>query len=133
MSIRPTHKCFKCKEVFRNEDMIEYSSPRSNTKHWFCKKCGDEQVQRDKFNDKVCSLFGIKLPGSQIWTQRKNLINTYGYTDEIIIDCLDYVYNIEGLKKLKPTLGLVTPSNVEKMMKYKRLQQAKSMNLARAM
>ena len=63
MSIRPTHKCCKCKEIFRNEDMVEYATPRSNAKHWYCQKCYGEQIERDRFNDKVCSLFGIKRPG----------------------------------------------------------------------
>lgn len=132
MAIRPSHKCHKCGEVFRNEDMVNYASPRSKTSYWYCKKCYEEQLEQDRFNDTVCSLFGIKRPGSQIWSQRKNLIEKYGYTDSIIIDCLDYVYNVENLKKIKPTLGLVTPTNVEKMMKYKRRKSAESAVLAAA-
>lgn len=133
MAIRPTHKCFKCKEVFRNEEMVEYSGPRSNTKHWYCKQCHDKQIEKDRFSDTVCRIFGIKLPGAMIWTQRERLINEYGYTDDTIIQCLEYIYNVEKYKKIKPTLGLVTPTNIDKMRQYQRTKKNNSLNLAHAM
>jgi hypothetical protein len=99
MAIRPTHKCHVCKEVFRNEDMVSYTGPKAKTSYWYCKKCYNEKIEQEKFANKVCTIFGIKTPGPRIWTERKRLIDTYGYSDETIVDCLDYIYNV--LKKQK--------------------------------
>lgn len=130
--MRKTYKCHNCHEVFRAEEMIEYTSLGSKTSYRYCKKCYEIQKNREEFSNKVCEIFGLKRPNSQIWSQRKYLINTYGYTDNTIIDCLDYIYNVEKFKKQKITLGLVNPISVEKMMKYKRAQQQKANTIARA-
>lgn len=133
MAIRPTHKCHTCGEVFRNEEMVNYSTIRSKTAYWYCKKCYDKKIWREKFIDKVCIIFGIKAPGSKIWKQRELIQEKYGYSDEILIDCLDYIYNIEKFEKLKPTLGLINPMMVDKMMQYKRQEKNKAMQLTNAM
>ena len=60
--------------------------------------CYEDNIEREKFSNKVCEIFGIKSPGPVIWTQRKKLRDTYGYTDSAIIDCLEYIYNVLKLK-----------------------------------
>ena len=117
--MRKTYKCHNCHQIFRAEEIIEYASLNSKTSYRYCKNCYEQQKSRDEFSNKICEIFGIKRPDVKIWTQRKYLIDTYGYTDNIIIDCLDYVYNVEKFKKQKSTLGLVNPISVEKMIKYK--------------
>ena len=132
MAIRPTHKCHTCKEVFRNEEMVNYATPRSKTSYWYCKKCYNEKMAQEEFSNKVCSIFGIKTPGPRIWTERKRLIDTYGYSDETIVNCLDYIYNVLKKPKKVETIYLVNPTMVDEMMQYRRNQHAGSLNLVRA-
>ena len=91
-----TRKCAGCKQDIRKDEMIQYATPSGKTTYWFCKSCYEEKLEREKFQNKVCQIFGIKSPGPVIWTQRKRLRDTYGYTDEVIVDCLDYIYNVEN-------------------------------------
>jgi len=59
-------------------------------------------------------------------------MDTYGYTDNVIADCLDYLYNVKKVKKLSSSLALVNPRNVEEMKKYKRNQTASVGTIAAA-
>ena len=115
-----TRVCFNCKESFLKDDMIQYASTRAKQTHWYCPKCYKEKIERDNFTDIVCKIFGIKAPGPRIWKERKRLIDTYGYTDQTIIDCLDYLYNIKKMKKLSESLCLITPSTIQEMFNYKK-------------
>lgn len=127
-----TRVCFKCKESFLKDDMIEYASARAKQLHWYCKKCYNEKLEREAFSDAVCYIFGIKTPGPRIWTERKRLIDTYGYSDQTIIDCLDYLYNVKKLKKLAESLCLVTPITIQEMFKYKKQKSFEANSLAMA-
>ena len=115
-----TKQCYGCKQPFRKTELVDYAAPGTKTMHSYCPKCLEEKHQREDFSNKVCQIFGIKSPGPIIWTQRKKLMETYGYTDNTIIDCLDYLYNIKNMKKLSETLVLVTPKSVNEMMEYKK-------------
>lgn len=122
--MRKTLKCHECKEEFRREEMVQYSSPNSNTAYWYCVNCLQEKKNRDAFSTKVCDIFGLKTPGPRIWSERKRLRDNYGYTDQTIVDCLDYIYNVESKKKLSESLYLVSPPMVDKMLKYKRMRES---------
>ena len=113
-----TRTCYKCHIVDLKENMI---SVNDNGKAPFiCIKCHNEKVMREKFSDAVCHIFGIKAPGN-LWKERNKIIKEYGYTDQIILDTLEYLYNIKGWKVYGPKIiNLITPPNVEAMMKYKR-------------
>lgn len=130
--MKKTLKCYECHEEFLREEMVQYASPRAEIMHWYCKKCLIEKQSRDNFSEKICSIFGIKAPGARIWTERKRLIETYGYTDNIIIDCLDYIYNIKKYKKLTDSICLVKPPMVEEMLKYKRVESYKAEQIIKA-
>ena len=125
-----TRKCAGCGESFRKTEMVQYFSPSGKTSNWYCTKCLEEKQAREKFANKVCQLFGIKAPGPVIWTQRKRLQNEYGYTDDSIIDCLDYIYNVKKMKKLSETLGLVNPRNMEETRRWKEKKAAEGTSLA---
>lgn len=129
---KATLQCFKCKQQFLRNELVEYATPRSTTLHKYCPACLKEQQSRDKFSESVCNIFGIKAPGPRIWNERKKLIETYGYTDQTIIDCLNYIYIVEKTKKLAESLCLVNPPTVERMMKYKRRQEYEQNKLASA-
>ena len=131
-TIRATRQCTGCKEVFRKTELVEYFSSTGKTKAWYCPKCLAERQSRDKFSNKVCQIFGITTPGPVIWTQRKRLIAEYGYTDDTIIDCLEYVYNVEQIKKLSESLYFVKPEMMENMRKWKNTQAATAGSLAAA-
>ena len=128
-----TKKCHSCKESFLKEQLIDYASPNCKTMYSYCPKYYEEKRSRDNFSQKVCEIFGLKAPGPQIWTERKRIKDKYGYTDNTIIDCLDYVYNIQKKKKLSESLYFVTPTNVELMLRYKKTQEYNSNKIIDAM
>lgn len=130
--MRDVKQCYGCKQKFRVEELISYASINSKTYHNYCSKCLKEKQDRERFSDKVCSIFGIKAPGPQIWTERKRLIDKYGYTDDIIIDSLDYIYKVKHKKILSDSLYLITPALVDEMHSYRRREGAKSMRFAAA-
>ena len=114
-------KCWKCKEEFREDELIQYVSPGMKTLHNYCKKCFQEQQDFDALKMKIVSIFGSdeKL-WPRVMVERKRLKAKYGYTDQTIIDCLDYVYNVKKEKILSRSLYRVTPTMIEEMKKYKR-------------
>lgn len=118
-----TKKCWKCKDEFRKDELVDYCAPGYKTFHSYCKKCLKEQQDFDALKLKIVSIFGNdqKL-WPRIMRDRKRIITQYGYTDSTIMDCLDYLYNVLKMKVLSKSLCLVTPTNVEKMKKYKRQQ-----------
>lgn len=127
-----TRKCAGCKQDIRKDEMLEYFSTSGKTSNWYCKTCYEEKLARERFQNKVCEIFGLKSPGPIIWTQRKRLRATYGYTDDSIINCLDYIYNIKHMQKLAESLGLVNPRSMEEMRRWKAEQNAKAGSIAAA-
>ena len=117
--MRLTKQCHSCKQEFRKTELVDYATPGTKTMYSYCSKCLEEKHKREAFAKKVCMIFGLKSPGPRIWTERKRLIDTYGYTDDTIVDCLDYIYNIEHKKKLVESICLVNPSTINKMINYK--------------
>lgn len=127
-----TRLCAGCKESFRKTELVEYFSPSGKTSAWYCPKCLQDKQARERFSNKVCQIFGIKAPGPVIWTQRKRLIKEYGYTDDAIIDCLDYIYNEKKIKKLSESLYFVKPEMMEEMRVWRSKKEATGGSLAAA-
>ncbi len=124
--VKKTLKCYKCKEDTLREEIVAYASPNAKVLHNYCPKCLAEKQANDLFKLKVFLIFGKQANWSRINKDRNRLIDTYGYTDNIITDCLDYLYNVKKLKVLSSSLALVTPKNVEEMKKYKREETSKA-------
>lgn len=127
-----TRKCHGCGESFRKDGMIEIFSQTGRTSQWYCPKCANEKHAREAFSNKVCEIFGIKVPGPRIWTERKRLMDTYGYTDSIIIDCLDYIYNVEHKKKLSESLCLINPEMIARMQAHGKIQERENNKIVAA-
>lgn len=127
-----TRQCSGCKQQFRKTELVEYSSVTGKTSNWYCPKCLAEKQSREKFAAKVCQIFGLKAPGPVIWTQRKRLQNEYGYTDDSIIDCLEYIYNVKKFRILSESLGLINPRNMEECRKWKETKKAQGASIAAA-
>lgn len=127
-----TRKCAGCKQEFHKDELIQYASLSGKTTYWFCKNCYEEKLAREKFSNKVCEIFGIKSPGPRIWTERKRLKNTYGYTDDSIVDCLDYIYNVVKKDKLTESLALINPRSMANMKAWKADKQARAGSIAAA-
>ena len=127
-----TRKCHGCGQDIHKDEMIQYSTVSGKTSYWFCKNCYEEKMARERFQIKVCQIFGIKSPGPLIWTQRKRLRDEYGYTDDAIVDCLDYIYNVEHMKKLKESLGLVNPRSMANMKAWRADKKARASSIAAA-
>ncbi len=123
MAGRAVKKCYGCKQEFRSEELVYYASPLAKSGYNYCPKCFEEKMARERFSDKVCQIFGIKTPGPRIWTERKRIQQRYGYTDDTIVDCLEYIYNVEHMEKLSESLFMVTPVTVERMKKYKQRKE----------
>ena len=132
MGVRAVKQCHICKEKFRREELIDYAAPGTKSMYSYCPECFKKKQAKERFSNKVCSIFGLKSPGPRIWKERQRLQDTYGYTDDTIIDCLDYIYCVEKKKKLAESLCLVQPYMVEKMMKYKARKEHEAMNIVRA-
>lgn len=132
MGLRKIKQCYVCKQQFRREELVDYAPPGVKNLQSYCPTCLKEKQNKDKFSQAVCSIFGIKSPGPRIWKERQNLIAKYGYTDDIIIDCLDYIYNVQKTKKLSETLYLVNPPMIEKMLKYKHQKEREGWSIANA-
>lgn len=130
--MKKTLQCFSCKQQFLREEIINHTGPRAKNGHNYCIDCLKKVQARELFSEKVCDIFGLKAPGPRIWKERERLIEKYGYTDQTIVNCLDYLYNVLGNKKLSESLCLVTPSNIEKMLQYKKNQEYKSNKIAEA-
>jgi len=127
-----TRKCKGCRQDILKEEMVQYATPSGKTVYWFCRECYEDKIAREKFQTKVCEIFGIKSPGPVIWTQRKRLRETYGYTDDAIVDCLDYIYNVEHMNKLTESLGLVGPRSMINMKKWRATKKAQASSIAAA-
>ena len=127
-----TRKCHDCGQDFRKEEIIQYSTYSGKTKYNLCRDCYEKRIARENFSNKVCQIFGIKAPGPRIWKERQRLQEKFGFTDGSIVDCLDYIYNVEHETNIKETLYLVTPVTMAKMMQYKRTQAAKAELLGQA-
>ena len=117
-----TKKCFGCKQPFRVEELIAYTPLTAKISHNYCRACLKEKQARENFSNKICEIFGVKTPGPRIWTERKRLIDKYGYTDNIIIDCLEYIYNVLKKKKVSESLYAITPNVVSDMINWKNSQ-----------
>lgn len=128
-----TRKCAGCKQEFRKDELIQYATLSGKTTYWYCKDCYEEKLAREKFSNKVCEIFGIKSPGPRIWTERKRLRDKYGYTDNTIIECLDYIYKVVKKDKLSESLALINPRSIENMKAWKADQQARAGGIAAAM
>lgn len=129
---KETYKCYGCKQFFRKEELVEHASNRAKELHRYCPKCLKEKQDSEFFADKICEIFGIKAPGPLIYTQRKRIKQEYGYTDQTIIDCLEYIYNVEWKKKLSESLYFVKPEYVEKMLKYKQNKETEEHQIVNA-
>lgn len=127
-----TRKCAGCKQDIRKDEMVQYFSSTGKTSRWFCHTCLMEAQARERFSNKVCEIFGIKSPGPVIWTQRKRLRDKYGYTDDAIVDCLEYIYNVEHMDKLAESLGLVGPRSMANMKAWRADQKARASSIAAA-
>lgn len=127
-----TRKCHGCGQSIRKDEMVQYSSASGKTSYWFCRDCYEEKLARDRFQTKVCEIFGIQSPGPIIWTQRKRLIDIYGYTDDAIVDCLDYIYHVKHMNKLKESLGLVGPRSMEEMKRWRAYKQGQASSIVAA-
>jgi hypothetical protein len=128
-----TRKCAGCKQDIRKDEMIQYATLSGKTTYWYCKDCYEEKLAREKFSNKVCEIFGIKSPGPRIWTERKRLRDKYGYTDDAIIDCLEYIYNVSKKDKLSESLALINPRSMSNMKAWRADRQARAGSIAAAM
>lgn len=127
-----TRKCHGCGQNIHKDEMIQYSSLSGKTSYWYCKSCYEEKMARERFQLKVCQIFGIKSPGPRIWTERKRLMEAYGYTDDAIVDCLDYIYNVVKKNKLTESLALVSPRSIANMKAWRADRQARAGSIAAA-
>ena len=108
-------ECSKQKKenkLYPRDEIINYKGQN------YCPKCYAEKLEKEKFSEFICNLFGLKAPGPVIYSQRKRLKEKYYYTDETIMKTLRYIYDIKKCNKLVESLGLVTPENVEAARKY---------------
>lgn len=115
--------CSVCKERAKKETMIEYKSKK------YCLHCYEEKTERERFINYICRLYGIKSPGPLIYSQRKRLRETYGYTDDVLIKTLYYMFEVKNMNKSYESLGLINPANVNEALEYYKNQNIKQSSI----
>lgn len=113
---RQTLTCSSCHTKFPREEIIFYGSAKNPIK--YCPQCYSDRIDRDKFTNYICELFGIRVPGPKIYTQRKALKEKYGFTTDTIIQTLEYLYRVKKLDRTYESIGLVNPQTVEEAKNY---------------
>ena len=119
--LSPTLTCCACHEKFPREQIIYYGSQQNQLK--YCPSCYTEKRDREKFSNFVCELFGIKAPGPKLYSQRKKLKETYGFTDDTILQTLEYLFRVKHFNKGFESLGLVNPQSVDEAKRYFKKQK----------
>lgn len=56
----------------------------------------------------------------------------YGYSDDAIVDCLDYIYHVEKKDKLVESLALVNARSMNSMKAWRADQKARASSIAAA-
>lgn len=126
--MKDTLTCAECSrlklpvKVYPRGEIICYNSRNLCPKHY------KEAIEKEKFNNYICELFGIKSPGPLIFTQRKKL-NEQGFTDETICHTLDYLFNVKKFNKMYESLGLVNSQTVEEAYNYHLSKKGKTVEL----
>lgn len=123
--MKPTLKCYKCGEQVPRGDLVEYTSMRSKNPHRYCPKCLKAVQDAERFYNKIVEFYKDDISWATINKKRTALYETYGYTDQTIIDCLEYAYKVKGYVVLEKVLGIVKPPLVEEMLQYKRAKDFK--------
>lgn len=128
MSLKETLTCSECSrqklpvKVFPRGEIVNFNNRNLCPQHY------KEAVEKQKFNNYICELFGIKSPGPKIFNQRKHL-NEQGFTDETICHTLDYLFNVKKLNKAYESLGLVNQKTVDEAYDYHLSQKGKTVEL----
>lgn len=102
-------KCYKCKKDFPKESLINLNDKN------YCPTCHQLKLSYDRFSQRVCEIFKLKMPGPILNKQRNNLIKA-GFTDDTIIKTVEYCYYVKKLTR--PTLEFVNAETVDEMKRY---------------
>ena len=84
----------------------------------YCPDCYKDKIEREKFYQYICELFGIRAPGPKIYAQRRKIKENYGFTDETIMKTLDYLFKVKKMDKGFESIGLVNPKTVDEAKDY---------------
>lgn len=128
-----TRKCYGCDKSFPKDELITYAPEGTKTFHNYCHNCYEDKLARERFTAKIQELFGVKKPGPRVWTERKRLMDKYGYTSDSIVECLEYVYKTKKAKPIEANLVLINPTSMEEMRQHRNTQENKSYMMAAAM
>ena len=109
-------KCKECKKFFPKEELISYG-PRGGYQFNYCNDCYTKKRKREQFADYICNLFKLRAPGPMIYSQRKKL-NEQGFTDEVILMTLKYLYEVRGYDSSLANLSLVNLTSIEEAKDY---------------
>ena len=108
--------CCYCHKKFPREEIIFYGSSKNQMK--YCPDCYKDKIEREKFYQYICELFGIRAPGPKIYAQRRKIKENYGFTDETIMKTLDYLFKVKKMDKGFESIGLVNPKTVDEAKDY---------------
>ena len=130
--MKPTLKCYKCGEQVPRGDLVEYVTKRSKNPHRYCPTCLKTILDAENFCDKITEFYKDNISWPTINKRKRLLYETYGYTDQTIIDCLEYAYKVKGYVVLEKVLGIIKPPLVEEMLQYKKVQDFKENQIVNA-
>lgn len=97
------YKCFECKWNVSVDDAIY------ENKHYYHPACYALVLDKKNFVEYVCKLFGLKAPGPVIYSQRKNFMEKYKYTDAGMVKTLKFLYEVQKNKidNAQERIGLI--------------------------
>ena len=122
------YKCFECKENVHSDDAVGADG------HYYHSNCYALTLDRKAFMTYVCQLFGLKAPGPVIYSQRKNFMTKYKYTDAGMLKTLKYLYEVQKNKVdgAKERIGLI-PYAYDEAQEYYSSQENKKKEIANKM
>ena len=121
---KDNHTCFICHNLFDDKDLVYYAAPNASVYHYYCLPCYEEKIARQKFNAEISKIFRIVSPGPKLFSQRKRLLKK-GFTDNVILETVRYLYEVKGLDKRYETFGLVNEDTAHEAHEYYAREAAK--------
>lgn len=96
-------KCYECKSD------VDKADAKYIDKHYYHINCYNTMIDRRHFIEYVCKIYKLKAPGPVIYSQRKQFMTKYGYTDIGMINTLRYAYEVKHIKteKAQERIGII--------------------------
>jgi hypothetical protein len=103
MAGKTSVKCNLCGAQVEKLEGVNYKDK------WYHHHCHDLVLDKEELMTYICRVFGLKAPGPKVYSQRKNFIEKYGYTDRGMLNALKYHYEVQkgSTSKAQEGIGII--------------------------